>query len=228
MTKKPMQLPLDLGFRPASGREDFLVAPCNAAAVAWIDRFPDWPGSVAVLCGPEGSGKSHLLAVWSDVAKAVFLVGTDLTVDGLETAIGDAAAVAVDAADGVREPDTLFHLINMMRERGGHLLVAVREPPARWTFGTPDMRSRLAAAPLLELGAPDDAVLQAVMLKQFDDRRLAPGPDVLRYLTERMPRTFAAVSAVAAAMDRLSLAERRALTVPLARRVLAELGFDEE
>lgn len=221
------QLPLDLGFRPATGREDFLIAPCNEAAVAWIDRYPDWPGTAAVLHGPAGSGKSHLLAVWATAAGAAMLDAPGLTVADLSDRLGDATAAAVDRADAVREPDCLFHLVNMMRERGGHLLIAVRAPPARWTFGTPDMRSRLAAAPLLTLGAPDDALLSAVLLKQLDDRRLPASPDVLRFVTERMPRTFEAAGAIAAELDRTSLARKKRVTVPVAREAMSKLGYLE-
>ena len=60
----PRQLPLGLPQRPALGMEDFLVADCNRAAVAWIDRWPEWPGPLVVLYGPEGCGKTHLAHVW--------------------------------------------------------------------------------------------------------------------------------------------------------------------
>lgn len=222
---RPSQLPLDLAFRPALGREDFLVGPCNAEAMAWIDRYPNWPSDFAVLRGPEGSGKSHLLSVWAAASDALALDATQLRVEDLDRRIGNSAAIAIDSADAAVEPDSLFHAINMMRERGGHLLLAAREPPARWTIGTPDMRSRLAAMPLIELREPDDAVLIGVLLKQFDDRRVAPSPEVLRFLSPRMPRTFAAAGALAAELDRLSLMHRRGLTVPLAKDALSRLGF---
>ena len=227
MRQRPSQLPLDLSFRPANGRDDFVVGSCNQVAVDWLDHYPAWPGPVTVLCGPTGSGKSHLLAVWGHAAGALIVQGPDLQVATLNDVIGHAQAIAVDAADLVKEPDCLFHLVNMVRERDGHLLIAVQDPPARWTFGTADMRSRLAAAPLLELGPPDDMVLQSVLLKQFDDRQLLPDADVLRFLTDRMPRTFDAARAIATRMDQLSLAERKRPTKPLARKVLIDLGYLE-
>ena len=53
----PKQLAFDLEHRPALGEEDFLVAESNAGAVAWIDRYPDWPGPALVLSGDQGAGK---------------------------------------------------------------------------------------------------------------------------------------------------------------------------
>jgi chromosomal replication initiation ATPase DnaA len=227
MTRPSAQLPLDLGFRPALGRDDFLIAPCNAEALAWLDRTASWPSPTTVLTGPSGSGKSHLLAVWAAAQGARMLRGQDLRVEGLDRVIGDALAVAVDGAEQAAEPDALFHLVNMMRERGGRLLLSAREAPARWRFGTPDLRSRLTAAPQAVLGAPDETLLGAVLLKQLDDRRVMPDPAVVRYLTERMPRSFAAAARLAALIDRMSLAERRKPSLPLARRALAELEREE-
>lgn len=224
---RPAQLPLDLVFRPALEREDFLIGSCNAEAMAWIDRYPDWPTNFAVLRGPEGSGKSHLLSVWAAASGALSLDAKVLRVADLDRSIGEATAIAIDSADAANEPDSLFHAINIMRERDGHLLLAAREPPARWTIGTPDMRSRLAAMPLIELREPDDAVLIGVLMKQFDDRRVTPSPEVLRFVSQRMPRTFAAAGALAAELDRLSLMHRRGLSVPLAKDALARLGFVE-
>ena len=58
------QLILELPLRTAQGRADFLVTGSNADAVAWLDRWPDWPGPAMCIHGPEGCGKSHLLQVW--------------------------------------------------------------------------------------------------------------------------------------------------------------------
>jgi DnaA regulatory inactivator Hda len=219
----PVQLPLMLPHRPAQGRDDFLVAPCNEEAVAWIDRWPDWPAPALALFGPAGSGKTHLLHVWAESAGAPVWDARTLTVGDLDARLGGARAVALDEAERADEPDALFHLYNMLREREGSLLLAARAAPARWTFGRADMRSRLAAAPAVELGAPDDALLGAVLVKLFADRQLPVGSDVVSYILGRMTRTFAAAGAVVERLDRLALAERRRITLPLARRALEEL-----
>ncbi|MBP5856126.1 DNA replication protein [Marivibrio halodurans] len=226
--RTPRQLPLDLPHRPARGRDDFLLAPCNDEAVRWIDLWPSWPAPALVLHGPGGCGKTHLLNVWATRADAPVWEAGELAVEDLDRRLGAAMAVAVDHADTLASEDraeagdALFHLYNMMRERGGHLLLAAREAPARWAFGRADLRSRLAAAPAVGLGAPDDALLAAVLTKLFGDRQLPVGPEVIRYLTARMPRTFAAAGTIVADLDRLALAERRRVTTALARRVLDE------
>ena len=228
------QLALDLGHRAAFGREDFLVAPANELAVAWIDRWPDWPGPVLALHGPAGCGKSHLARVWQGASGAVALDPARLTTAGLDDRLGASRAAILDGADsfldGTRaREEALFHLHNMMAERRGHLLLSGRIPPARWPVGLADLRSRLAAAQAVGLGAPDDALIEGVLVKLFADRQLRVGPEVVRFLVARMERSFAAARALVAALDGTALEFRREITVPLARRVLNDLwpGADE-
>jgi len=226
LSEKPAQLPLLLPHRPAQGRADFLVAPCNEDAVVWIDRWPDWPGPALVLHGPAGSGKTHLLHVWAEAARAPVWAAHSLHVADLDQRLSDHTALAIDEAESVADPDAFFHLFNMMRDRGGTMLLAARAAPARWSFGRADMRSRMMTAPAVALGAPDDDLLGAVLHKLFADRQLPVGIEVVRYILSRMPRTFEAAGQIVETIDRLALAERWPPTLPLARRALSD--FCEE
>lgn len=228
----PEQLPFDLPHRPALGREDFLVAPANELAVAWIDAWPDWPQPALVLIGPPGSGKTHLAQVWRQASGAVEADGARLA--GLEPPqllgeagraclLDDADRALAVAGDRVEAERRLFHLYNMLRERGGHLLVSARTPPRQWPFALPDLRSRLTAATAAELGSPDDMLIQAVLVKLFADRQLRVAPEVVRFLWPRMERSFEAARRLVDALDAASLAAKKEITVPLARRVLERL-----
>ncbi len=73
---------------------------------------------------------------------------------------------------------------------------------------------------MARLEAPDDALLAAVLVKLFHDRQLAVGPDLVRYLVERMDRSFAAAEALVSALDRAGLARQRPITARLAAEVL--------
>lgn len=218
------QLPLDLGHRPALGREDFLVADCNAAAVAWIDRWPDWPGGGLALHGPAGCGKTHLAEVWRRESGAIRIDAVTLGKAEPPQLIGAAAACVIDGLyDNPRlRPDEnrLLHLYNLLRERGGHLLLAARAAPARWPVRLPDLRSRLGALPAVEIGPPDDTLLAAVLVKLCADRQLVVGAEVIAYLARRMERSFEAARGLVAALDREALAARRRISLPLAREVL--------
>lgn len=213
------QLPLDLPHRPALGRADFLVAPCNQDAIAWLDRWPRWPAPALALCGPPGSGKTHLAHVFAARAAARFIDPAALTTERVPALLGEAqAAIVDDAASAPEEP--LLHLYNLLAERGGHLLVAAREPPARWPIALADLRSRLVACPVVAVAAPDEALIGALLIKLFADRQLQVGEGVVAYLALQLDRSFAAAQEAVAALDTAALAEHRRVTVPLAKRVL--------
>ncbi len=226
------QMPLDLGHRPALGRADYLVAPSNETAVAWIDRWPDWPGAVLALYGPAGSGKSHLAAVWR-AASGALKVDSNMLAKLAEAAFAPTGrAAVVEDVEGhlATRPDLqrgLLHLHNLIRERGGHLLLTGRQAPARWSCPLADLASRLAAAPAVRLGAPDDGLIHAVLVKLFADRQLKANAEVIAFLLSRMERSFAAARAIVEALDAASLAARRPVSVPLARAVLDRLNDHE-
>ena len=222
------QLPLDLELRPALGRDDFMVAPSNEVAVAWIDRWPDWPGPALAIYGPPGCGKTHLCQVWRAMSGAVQADAAALDANEPPEILGAARACVLDGAEAVLGAEAererrVLHLYNLLSERGGHLLVTGCDAPARWACALPDLGSRLAATTAVRLAAPDDALIEAVLVKLFADRQLRVGGEVVRFLCARMERSFEAARALVAALDRVSLADRRAVTVPLARRVLAEI-----
>lgn len=218
------QIPLPLDHRAALGREDFLVAPANAEAVAWLDRWPDWPAPALVLIGAPGCGKSHLAHVFAARSGAPVVSCRAGMVLDPPALLADNSAVVIDDADGGLDEASLFHLYNLARETGCHLLLTARNAPGRWAR-LPDLRSRLSAAPAVEIGPPDDAVMAAVLVKLFSDRQLKVGVEVVTYLLRHMERSFAAAQGLVAAADTLSLAEHRPITVPLVRR-LVELADD--
>lgn len=229
----PAQLPLQLDHRPALAREDFLVAPSNAEAVDWIDRWPDWPANALAIYGPPGSGKSHLCQVWRQASGAVEITAADLRRDEPPAYLGEAGACVVEDVSPylAGEPEIarrLFHLYNMMLERRGHFLLCDRLAPARWDCPLADLRSRLSAMQAVALGEPDDALIEVVLVKLFYDRQLAFRPEVVSFLTRRLERSFAAARRFVEAVDRAALAaKRRQVTVPLARSVLQELESAE-
>lgn len=228
MSDAARQIPLSFDHRPALDAEDFIVAEPNMAAVAWLDRWPAWPGDVLAIFGPAGSGKSHLAHVWRHRSGARLIAGSALRVAAAADVLASEHRLVVEDADRGVDETALFHVMNMVREEGGSLLLTGRQAPARWQVGLPDLRSRLAAVQVVELLAPNDELLAAVLAKHFDDRQLKVADDVIGYLLPRMERSFAAVARIVAALDRLSLAERRNITVPLARRVLDQLTNEGE
>jgi DnaA regulatory inactivator Hda len=217
----PSQLPLDLPHRAAVGREDFLVADANKAAVALVDTWPDWPTPAAILVGPPGAGKSHLGAVWKTASRAVALDASELE-EARVPALCAAKAVLLEDIDELSPgaETALFHLINLIKEEGGHLLMTSKVGPAELNIHLPDLSSRLRAVVTAELGTPDDELLRAVLEKLFQDRQLVAPEPALRYLATHMDRSIEAARTLVGAIDQAALADKRRITVPLVAEVL--------
>lgn len=219
------QLAFDLPVRPALGREAFFVSPANAAALAAIDAWRDWPNRRHLLIGPEGAGKTHLAHVWAGLAGARIAAAAELTVAAVPALVA-APAVALEDADRGAGETALLHLMNLAQEEGSPLLVTATRRPADWGLALPDLASRLAAMPVARLAPPDDALLAAVLVKLFADRQLAVAPEVIAFLVSRIERSFAAARSIVARLDAAALAEGRPVTVPLAGRILDKPGPD--
>lgn len=220
---RPEQLVLDLGHRTALGAEDLLVGAANAAAVALIDQWPDWVAPVALLVGPRQSGKSHLAHVWRHRSQAELIGAAALAETEIARLSLCPALVVEDLDRGIGCERTLFHLLNLARERRTSLLLTSARSPGELAVALPDLRSRLRALILVEISPPDDGLLGAVLVKHFADRQLAVDPGVVGYLLLNMERTMAAAAATVAAIDRLALAAKRKVTRALAAEALARL-----
>lgn len=216
----PRQLAFDLAHAESYGRAGFFVSPANATALATVEGWADWPGGKLVLAGPSGSGKTHLSHIWAEAAGATRIVACDLETAALRE-LGPRVVVedADRAAGQPAREEALFHLHNLILPTG-RLLITAATPPRDWGLRLPDLLSRMQAAPLARLEAPDDALLSAVLVKLFSDRQIAVPPNLIPYLVLRMERSIAAARALVATLDARALAEGRPVTRALAAEVL--------
>jgi chromosomal replication initiation ATPase DnaA len=221
MPPPPRQLALALEHPESYAREDFLAGACNEAALKLIESWPDWPANAMALVGAEGSGKSHLASIWAALSGARIVSGRSLNGADLMAALATAALVIEEAA--AADERALFHLFNLAREEAAFVLFTTRTPPAAWRVGIADLASRLRALPIVALRPPDDAMLRGVIVKLAADRQLALDEGVVRYLSTRIERSFAAARAAIAALDSEALRQGR----PVTRALAAELFRDE-
>ena len=101
-------------------------------------------------------------------------------------------------------------------------MLTARVPPAKWNIKLADLVSRFRAATLVEIGPPDDDLLEAVLVKLFADRQIDITAEVVQFAMRRMERSLAAAGVLVERIDRLSLEQKRRITTRLVERALTE------
>ncbi|MGX9393173.1 chromosomal replication initiator DnaA [Nitrobacteraceae bacterium UC4446_H13] len=215
----PRQLAFALPHAESFSRDDFLDGPCNAAGLALIERWPDWPGRVMMLVGAEGSGKSHLAAIWAKDAGARVTAAHTLTAATVPAELATGALVVEDIDPATMDERALFHLLNLAREHEAFVLMTARQPPSAFEIELRDLRSRLRALPVVTLAQPDDGLFRAVIVKLGADRQMQLDETVVSYLASRIERSFVAAREAVARLD----AEALRLGRPITRALAADL-----
>jgi chromosomal replication initiation ATPase DnaA len=217
---QPRQLAFALPHAESFTRDDFLEGPANAAGLALIDGWPDWPNRVMLLVGPEGSGKSHLASIWAEQAGARSTSAHTLTAGAVPSGLATGALVVEDLRSSDVDERALFHLLNLAREEGAFVLITARTPPSAFQIELLDLRSRLRALPTVSLLPPDDHLCRALIVKFCADRQLAVDEAVVSYLTTRVERSYAAVRTAVEFLDTEALRLGRPVTRALAAELL--------
>ncbi len=224
---QPRQLAFALPHAESFSRDDFLEGPTNVAALALIDSWPDWPNRTMLLVGPEGSGKSHLAAIWAEQAGARSTTAHALTAAEVPGSLATGALVVEDLSASNCDERALFHLLNLAREDHAFLLLTARTPPSASDFELRDLRSRLRAVPAVTLLPPDDALFRALIVKFCADRQIIVDESVVSYLATRIERSFVAARQAVERLDAEALRLGRPVTRALAAELLRDGGEAE-
>jgi len=208
------QLVLPLEPRNAMTRADFIEAPGNARALAYLERWPDWSAPAAALWGPSAAGKTHLAHVWASRAGAVIADARSLR----EPSAGPAVVENCDSVTGPDHEPALFAML----ERGTPLLLTGRAAPGQWQVWLPDLASRFGALVAFELGQADEGLLMALAVKLFADRQVTVPEAVVTGLLRGLERSPAAVRDFIARADREALSRQKPINVQLIRELMAQ------
>lgn len=219
LPNQSVQLTLDLPFNEAMTQEDFIVSDANRNAFEFINSWPHWPANVALLVGPAGSGKTHLATIWAQQAGAQRHRAKTLSFESITQWLETGALVLEDLDFNALDEVALFHLVNTVRDGQGFLLMTCEEPLHANSFRLPDLASRMRAAVPVDIGAPDDALMRQILVKQFTDRQISIEPAVIDYLITRMERSLNSVREMVIRLDEAAFSQGRAITKRLAAEV---------
>lgn len=236
MSETAEQLTFELANRPALGKEDFLISPCNEEAVKLIDSWPHWNFFAACIYGSEGCGKTHLSNVFSNRVslltnypyKIPSIKAEQIKNENIYDLFHENSCLIVEDLKREINEEAMFHLYNLYRNEGGNILFTSQEAPARIKFSLKDLQSRLNIIPSVEIKAPDDELLSSLLIKLFMDRQINVSPEVISYILNNMERSFAYARKIVAETDRLSLSRKRAISISLVKDAMADLADDSQ
>ena len=237
MNKEPSkQLPFEFYHRPCLGRDDFMTAECNFEAFRLIDSWPIWTYFAACIYGPEGCGKSHLANIFTDKIsvhehdpyKIPQIQASDLTLDMPRRLLNTCKYLIVEDLCANINQEAMFNLYNMYRDEGGFILFTSTEAPARINFSLPDLRSRMNIIPSVEIKEPDDGLLSALLVKLSMDRQLSISPEQINFILNNMQRSFNYARKLVAEIDNISLAQKKAVSIPLIKEAMTALATDNQ
>lgn len=221
---RPRQLAFVLPHEESRSRDNFLEGPANTAALALIGAWPEWPNRAMMLVGPEGSGKSHLAAIWAESAGARSTTAHALSSVSVPAALATGAVVVEDLRAGDFDERALFHLLNLAREDAAFVLITARLPASALQVELRDLGSRLRALPAVSLLPPDDQLFRALIVKFSADRQLSVDEAVVGYIASRIERSYAAARQAIDLLDREALRLGRPITRALAAELLRDDG----
>ena len=217
---QPRQLAFALPHAESLTRDNFQEGPANAAALALIDSWPEWPSRTMLLVGPKGSGKSHLATIWAEQAGARSTTAHALTAANVPAALATGALVVEDLNEATFDERALFHLLNLAREDQAYVLITARVAPTALEIELRDLRSRLRALPVVTIQPPDDQLFRALIIKFCADRQLPVDEALVSYLAARIERSFVAARQAVEFLDSEALRLGRPVTRALAAEVL--------
>ena len=195
-------MPLPFQWPVADRDEDFLVGEANRLAFTHLTRWSTWPVMATLLTGPRKSGRSMLGRIF----------------------IRKTGGRLFDRAEE-HDEEMLFHAWNDAQARRRPLLIIADAAPPAWDIRLPDLGSRIAATPQMEIAEPDDELISQLIVKLLADRGIAAEPGLAAFLVPRIERSYVAILNVVEALDRRILANRKRMSLTAARQALTEAGL---
>jgi len=202
VTRQADQIALPLDWPQAQDASRFILAEANRKAFEHFRSWSLWPVKATLLTGPRRSGRSLLARAF------VARVGGRLFDDAQS-----------------HDEEELFHAWNAAQDSGRPIVMIVDDVPPIWDVALPDLRTRLAITPTARIEQPDDGLFRAIIRLLFADRGMHIPDDALKFISDRVERSYFMAERVVAAIDRFAIAERARLTLPTIRRALGEGGI---
>lgn len=227
------QLPLQFETRNDMGRDDFMVSKCNREAYLMIETWPNWLGSGLFIYGPKGCGKSHLAHLFIDKVRAFsekpinakIVAASSVHSRNVKRLVQENSVLVIENVEPKNDNEALFHLFNLFNTPDRYMLWTAETAPSQMKFPLKDLYTRLKMLPCVKISEPDDVMLQMLIVKLFDDRQIKISPEILSYIINNAPRSFAYIEALVEEIDKISLAYQAAVNYTIIKQAMDWLAI---
>ncbi|NRA74195.1 MAG: hypothetical protein HRU36_05625 [Rickettsiales bacterium] len=223
------QYSLDLKFPISFREEDYIVTNSNYLAWKFIKKWPIWGSNnlsnIACIYGESSSGKSHLASIWQKFSIAQKISKQHLLENNF---LRNANLIIDDIEKFIEYEQALFNLFNHMAETKNSLLITAKKSLSKLEVKLPDLHSRLSSVFSIEIARPDNKMIESIITKYFSDMQITLHTKVIKFLVNRINRSYAEISTILKKLDKISLSEKRKISIPFIKEVLSDvtkLGF---
>jgi len=201
-------------FKPKLNIDDFYVNASNKTAYNFIIN-KDIKNSKILLIGSNKSGKTHLGRIWLSIHEAI------LFDNNLQYLLNNKKNILIDNFLHNINEEHIFHIVNHCNLNNLNILLTSNINLSAYNFKLLDLLSRLKTFSLLKINLPDDELIINLIIKLLHDKQvIINNLEIFQYILKRINRSYEEIYLFVEKVDKLSLEQKRELTIPLIRDLI--------
>ena len=200
-------------------KENFFVSTSNLEAFEILNSWPKWIKKFINLYGEKYSGKSHLARIFESKSTCLNISEKDFTEEILIKFKTKQSLIIEDYQNNISE-NLLYSLINIVEQENKYLLITSEKPINEFNYKLNDLVSRLNNFLYIKLGAPDDELIYALIVKNFSDRQITIDKKLIDYIIKRIDRSYKSIFVFISKIDQLSLQKGKPINLEVIKKVL--------
>ncbi len=213
-----MQLAISLPDQMPNDQDSLLLSPSNMDVWQWLSAWPHWPLPQVVVCGAQGSGKTHIAQSLS----GIYVSPKNYQQYDPLTLAQSRSLLIIDDYDQFDNESWLFHVYNLVKEHQGQAVYFGQKTPPIHPFKLPDLASRLRSLPCFTLQEPDDDLFRQLFKKELYNKGIICGDEIMEYIFRRFDRSYETIHSLVRLIDENTLQHQRSLTLPFFKEMLGE------
>ena len=218
---KQNQLLINFNLKKDYDEQDFYVSSSNKYAFNIINGWPKWLKRTVNLYGEQYSGKSHLSKIFEAKTTCLNIESINFTNEILLKFKTKQALIIENFNFNIPEK-LLYSLINIVEQENKYLLITSLKPLNKFDFKLKDLNSRINNCLFVEIGAPDDELIYALIVKNFSDRQINIDKKIIEYIIKRINRSYKDIFLFIYKVDQLSLQKGKPINLSIIKKILKQ------